>query len=76
MVQIIENRMTPENFAYWLQGMLEGNPDLDKKGLTKEQAKMIQEHLNLVFNKVTPTTFTVTGSDTIFQPDINNTILC
>lgn len=44
--------MTPEQFTYWLQGfaemqMLETAPSL-------EQWRMIKEHLNLVFNKVTP----------------------
>jgi hypothetical protein len=43
--------MTPENFAYWLEGFVE---------LTQGQApnpaqwKSIHEHLNLVFKKVRP----------------------
>lgn len=49
--------MTPENFTYWLQGYLElsrrgtvgGNISLDSI-----QVKIIEEHLNLVFTKVTP----------------------
>lgn len=44
--------MTPENFCYWLQGLLEiGNPDQ----LTKQQIEIIQDRLDLVFNKETPT---------------------
>lgn len=42
--------MTSEQFAYWLQGFAEihgGAP-------TPEQWKVIKDHLNLVFNKVTP----------------------
>lgn len=41
--------MTPEQFAYWLQGHAEmnGSP-------TAEQWKVIVDHLQTVFNKVTP----------------------
>jgi|SRR5882724_4601951 len=43
--------MTPENFCYWLQGWLEiQNP----ARITPEQIKEIQNHLDLVFTKVTP----------------------
>lgn len=42
--------MTPENFAYLIQGMFEG-----KTSLTPEQQiQFITDHLKLVFNKVTP----------------------
>lgn len=44
--------MTPEAFCYWLQGyfeMTEGTATLSPK-----QVEMIQNHLNLVFEKVTP----------------------
>lgn len=47
--------MTPEQFAYWLQGFFElreAGGD-STKPLTPEQAKMIQEHLQTVFVKVT-----------------------
>jgi hypothetical protein len=44
--------MTPENFCYWLQGLLEiGNPE----ELSKNQIEIIQEHLDLTLNKSTPT---------------------
>lgn len=43
--------MEPINFCYWLQGYMELSPD---KPLSVEQVKIIQDHLNLVFNKVTP----------------------
>jgi len=42
--------MTPEQFAYWLQGFNEMSPDAQP---TTAQWKMIQEHLALVFTKVT-----------------------
>lgn len=42
--------MTPDNFCYWLQGVFEG-----QSGLTNTQKlNMIEEHLKLVFTKVTP----------------------
>lgn len=43
--------MTPENFAYWLQGFVELT-----QGQTPNPAqwKAIKEHLDLVFTKVTP----------------------
>jgi len=43
--------MTPEQFCYWLQGMLEvDSPTV----LTPNQVKAIKDHLGTVFNKVTP----------------------
>jgi hypothetical protein len=44
--------MTPEAFAYWLQGFAELNPSLEQP--TPEQWKSITEHLKTVFVKVTP----------------------
>jgi hypothetical protein len=42
--------MTPEQFCYWLQGLVEiGKPEQ----LNKEQIQIIKEHLDLVFTKVT-----------------------
>jgi hypothetical protein len=48
----IQQRVTPEQFAYWLQGFAE----LSGAAPTQAQWDMIREHLNLVFNKVTPPT--------------------
>lgn len=42
--------MTSEQFSYWLQGFSE----LVGKEPTKEQWKIIQDHLQLVFKKITP----------------------
>ena len=47
--------MTPEQFAYWLQGWFELNKTIDhREGATPETLKMIEDHLDLVFKKVTP----------------------
>ena len=43
--------MSPQDFTYWLQGFFElSNSDT----LTESQVALIREHLELVFNKVTP----------------------
>lgn len=44
--------MTPEQFAYWLQGFAEMK--IDKEPPTREQWNSICAHLKTVFNKVTP----------------------
>lgn len=44
--------MTPEQFAYWLQGCAELNPDMDAP--SPAQWKAIKDHLATVFVKVTP----------------------
>jgi len=43
--------MTPEQFAYWLQGFSEIT---GSSAPTAEQWKVIQDHLNTVFVKITP----------------------
>jgi len=47
--------MTPEQFAYWLQGYAE----INQKAPTEEQWQIIQDHLKLVFTKVTPDYHTI-----------------
>lgn len=42
--------MTPEQFAYWLQGFAE----LNQQPPTAEQWQSIRDHLATVFKKVTP----------------------
>lgn len=43
--------MSPENFVYWLQGMLEiGSPKILDEG----QVQIIKDHIALVLTKVTP----------------------
>ena len=53
--------MNPENFCYWLQGWLElQNP----QAITALQVKEIQNHLDLVFTKVTPKLFPIAPEPT------------
>ena len=42
--------MTPEQFAYWLQGFAE----ISQKPPTEAEWTIIKDHLATVFNKVTP----------------------
>jgi hypothetical protein len=67
--------MTPENFVYWLQGYFE----LSRRGtvdgnitLDSTQVKIIEDHLKLTFNKVTPTRNPKTDIDKIFKDVISN----
>lgn len=47
--------MTPDQFCYWLQGFFELKRTIDHRdGATPETMKMIEDHLQTVFNKVTP----------------------
>lgn len=47
--------MSPENFAYWLQGFFELKKTVDhREGFTPETVKVIEDHLQLVFKKETP----------------------
>lgn len=54
--------MSPENFAYWLHGMLE---DGKHETLDKAQLTMVREHLALVFAKVT------SGPSTELRPPLD-----
>jgi len=49
--------MNTEEFVYWLQGALEMNPEMLKNGMRPEQVQTIQDHLDLLFDKVTPDRF-------------------
>lgn len=49
--------MSAQDFAYWLQGFFElraADPEMAGKPITRAQEKIIQDHLALVFRKVTP----------------------
>ena len=48
-----ENKMTPEQFCYWLQGFAE----LNGTAPNQKQWDDIEEHLKTVFTKVTPQTW-------------------
>ena len=43
--------MEAENFAFWLKGYFELQ---DTNKLSPKQVQIIKDHLDLVFNKVTP----------------------
>jgi hypothetical protein len=60
--------MTERDFCYWLQGFIELN---GIEALSKEQVKIIQEHLQLVLNKVT---FTTLDANTVL--DIPTHLTC
>ncbi len=53
--------MTPLEFCYWLSGWFELDACCDEgpEDLNDKQVKVIQEHLKLVFNKVTPNVATL-----------------
>jgi hypothetical protein len=44
--------MTPENFCYFLQGFIEVSGPVT---MSKQQVQIIKDHLDLVFEKKTPT---------------------
>lgn len=58
--------MTPENFAYWLQGFFEIS---GAKTLDERQVQEIKNHLDLVFTKVTPTVPKYDPGTTFFPYD-------
>lgn len=65
--------MTPENFCYWLQGYFEiSNGEVQ---LSKEKVQIIQDHLDLVFRKVTPDrkppVETLTGGISLLPKDVD-----
>lgn len=52
--------MTPNDFAFWLQGFIEMNPNAM---VTRTQWEIVKDHLKLVMNKQTPNrTHTLLGS--------------
>ncbi len=80
MIQTIENKLSPERFIYWLQGFLEIE---EPKDLTEKQLNIIKDHLNLVFNKVTPNYTQTTSTNNNIKyctaspfPNSTNTFIC
>jgi hypothetical protein len=45
--------MSPEQFTYWLKGYFEISENRENH-LSPNQVQIIRDHLDLVFNKVTP----------------------
>ena len=79
MMQVQEEKLTPEQFVYWLQGFLEiENPT----SLGAKQTTVIKDHLALVFKKVTPdyivTTNTTSDASGIYCVKTKNepTFIC
>lgn len=47
--------MNELNFCYWLQGFFELKKTIDhREGFSPETVKVIEDHLQLVFKKITP----------------------
>lgn len=60
--------MNSNDFCYWLKGYLElAGTD---EPLTPKQMKIINDHLGLVFNKVTPDYSLYAEANTCFTPFI------
>jgi len=63
--------MTPEAFAYWLQGFFELS---QSNQLSETQVQVIRDHLQLVFNKQTPDRkFTLAPLVEMFERDHTGT---
>lgn len=66
MIQQVPNiRLEPENFCYWLQGLLE---DARLKSLDDVQVQMIREHLALVFMHAIPVPQVTTWTPAVQGP--------
>jgi len=60
--------MSPEQFTFWLNGFFEIS---DTNNLSEKQVQIIRDHLNLVFNKVTPKSSKTSNyllNDSIMKP--------
>lgn len=68
--------MTPEQFAYWLQGFAE----LNDKAPTQEQWDSIRAHIALVFKKATPVVSTFSPMTDVLRrmygPDFSTKVTC
>lgn len=57
-----KEKMTPENFCYWLQGYIEiSRANNQPIVITDKEVKVIEDHLSLVLTKVTPNRSTISG---------------
>lgn len=67
--------MTPEQFVYWLQGFFEiRGVDQPVGGLSQKQVAIINEHLQLVFDKVTGGGSFGDGSGGVRRSDVGHNI--
>lgn len=65
--------MTPEQFAYWMQGFVELQNSNEPP--TEEQWQIIKDHLQLVFKKVTPQRNCSVSNETYCGLNINPNLL-
>ena len=67
-----ESKMDAMNFCYFLRGFLEIT---SPQNITEQQIKIINDHLDLVLNKVTPNRIVTKNNspliDPAFWPNIN-----
>ena len=64
--------MTPEQFVYWLQGLMElGNP----KVLTEEQTAMVKRHLATVFVNVTASPPATGKKEVLLEDDARQKVI-
>lgn len=61
-----EDQLAPDQFCFWLQGFFELT---DSNELSEKQIKIIKEHLELVFKKVTKTNLTTTTTFPVSLPN-------
>lgn len=65
--------MSPEQFAYWLNGFVELNPNAM---LTLTQWQIVKDHLALVHQKVTPSRFDWHLHQQQPQSPLGTTLVC
>lgn len=71
--------MSPEQFAYWLQGFFEmrdADPESASKPLSPEQVKVLREHLGKVLKHVPTKELVATLEQTAPCPFILPTLIC
>lgn len=66
--------MTPENFAYWLQGYFELRQNIIDTPLTADQKSIIINHINLV-KTTTPSNFFISTIQELLKEEGNVTHL-
>lgn len=66
--------MTPENFAYWLQGYFELRQNIIDTPLTADQKSIIVNHINLV-KTTTPSNFFISTIQELLKEEGNATHL-
>jgi hypothetical protein len=72
-----DRQLDPLCFAYWLQGYFEISKVSSDDSLNGTQVQIIRDHLDLVFNKVTPVRIGLNGADLVkkLEPEIKKSVL-